>query len=139
MATEPRRWLPIPFRLGVVLVVGPAAVEKFLDYPGQVAFFEGLGVPAASVLVPIVGLAELTAVVAIGLGLYGRIAAVPLSIMMISAILFGGPNAANVSALLSAFVVAARGTGPYSIREVSLAVTVRSLAATVRSVRSRLR
>ena len=110
-----RAWLPLLFRAVVVVAVAPAAAEKALDYGGQVAFFEGLGVPAPATMVAVVGATEALTVLLIAVGTAGRAAGVVLACVMVAAAAFGSPNPANVAALVSALGVAALGTGRFSL------------------------
>ncbi|NHN48474.1 DoxX family protein [Halostella sp. JP-L12] len=110
-----RRWLPLLFRAVVLAVVGPAALEKAIDYGGQVAFFESLGVPAPTAMVAVVGATEAVTTALVAVGTLGRVAGLVLAVVMVSAAAFGGPNAANLAALVAALGVAALGTGAYSL------------------------
>ena len=110
-----RRWLPLLFRAVVVAVVGPAAARKAIDYGGQVAFFESLGVPAPAAMVAVVGATEAVTAALIAVGAFGRVASAVLAVVMVSAAAFGGPNASNLSALVAALGVAALGTGAFSL------------------------
>lgn len=110
-----RRWLPLLFRAVVLVVVAPAAARKAVDYGGQVAFFESLGVPAPAVMVAVVGATEAVTAALIAVGTLGRVAGVVLAVVMVSAAAFGGPNASNLSALVAALGVAALGTGAFSL------------------------
>ncbi|HYP19025.1 MAG TPA: DoxX family membrane protein, partial [Chloroflexia bacterium] len=58
------RWLPIPLRVLVVVLVGPAVLLKFFAYDQVVGDFTGMGVPTPGLMVPVVGVVELVAVVA---------------------------------------------------------------------------
>lgn len=110
-----RRWLPLFFRAVVLAVVTPAAAQKAVDYGGQVAFFESLGVPAPAAMVAVVGATEAVTAVLIAVGTFGRLAGLVLAVVMVSAAALGGPNAFNLSALAAALGVAALGTGAFSL------------------------
>jgi uncharacterized membrane protein YphA (DoxX/SURF4 family) len=109
------RWLPLFFRAVVLAVVAPAAAQKAVDYGGQVAFFESLGVPASAAMVAVVGATEAVTAVLIAVGTFGRLAGLVLAVVMVSAAALGGPNASNLSALAAALGVAALGTGAFSL------------------------
>jgi uncharacterized membrane protein YphA (DoxX/SURF4 family) len=109
------RWLPLFFRAVVLAVVAPAAAQKAVDYGGQVAFFESLGVPASAAMVAVVGAMEAVTAVLIAVGTFGRLAGLVLAVVMVSAAALGGPNASNLSALAAALGVAALGTGAFSL------------------------
>jgi uncharacterized membrane protein YphA (DoxX/SURF4 family) len=109
------RWLPLFFRAVVLAVVAPAAAQKAVDYGGQVAFFESLGVPASAAMVAVVGAMEAVTAVLIAVGTFGRLAGLVLAVVMVSAAALGGPNAFNLSALAAALGVAALGTGAFSL------------------------
>ena len=110
-----RRWLPLSFRAVVLAVVTPAAAQKAVDYGGQVAFFESLGIPAPGAMVAVVGATEAVTAVLIAVGTFGRLAGLVLAVVMVSAAALGGPNASNLSALAAALSVAALGTGAFSL------------------------
>lgn len=110
-----REWLPLLFRGVVVAVVTPAALEKVVDYGGQVEFFESLGVPAPAAMVVVVGATELVTTTLIAVGTAGRVAGLGLAVVMVNAAAFGDPNAANISALVAALGIATLGTGKFSL------------------------
>lgn len=109
------RWLPIPTRIIVVLLLAPSALSKFVDYPASVEYFAGLGIPAPEIMVLVVGAFEAVAVVALSLGVAGRIACVPLLAIMVVAMTTAGIVPSNVAALVGALGITLLGTGPYSV------------------------
>ncbi|MWG34219.1 DoxX family protein [Halomarina oriensis] len=115
MNVAARSALSLLARAVVVVVLAGPAVGKVLDYGGQVAFFESLGLPAPGLLVALSAAVELAALVGVGLGVAGRLLAVPLVVNMLVAVVAGAPNPANLAVLAGALVVLALGTGPYSL------------------------
>ncbi|HET6262753.1 MAG TPA: DoxX family membrane protein [Chloroflexia bacterium] len=108
------RWLPIPLRVLVVVLVGPAVLLKFFAYDQVVGDFTGMGVPAPGLMVPVVGVIELVAVVAAILGL-GRLAFVAVSVTMTVAVIVGGPTPVAVTALVAVLGLTVLGTGAFSL------------------------
>lgn len=108
-------WLPIAFRVLVVSQLTVPALSKFVNPAGEVRFFAGLGLPSPELLVPLVGAFEVAALVAVLLGAAGRLASLPLVVIMLVAALTAGPNAANVGVLIGSLGVVLLGTGPYSL------------------------
>lgn len=110
-----RDGLSLVARGAVVAALAGPATAKVLDYAGQVAFFESIGLPAPELLVVVSGVVELVALVGIGLGVAGRLLAIPLVVNMLVAVVAAEPNPGNLTVLAGALVVLALGTGPFSV------------------------
>lgn len=107
--------LPLLFRgLCVAIVSGPA-LQKFLDYHGQTAFFREIGVSSPEVMVLVVGVVELTTLLLILLGIAGRIAALSLMFVMGAAMLYAELNWGNGVTLVSAIGLVILGSGRFSL------------------------
>lgn len=108
-------WLPIPLRVIVVLLLAPSALFKFVDYPTSVEGFAGIGIPAAEIIVLVVAAFEAIAVVALSLGVAGRIACVPVLVIMVVAMTTAGVAPSNVAVLVGTLGLILLGTGAYSL------------------------
>lgn len=107
--------LPLLFRgLCVAIVSGPA-LQKFLDYSGQTAFFREIGVSAPEIMVPVVGIVELITLLLILPGIAGRIAALSLMFVMGAAMLYAELNWGNGIALVSTIGLVILGSGRFSL------------------------
>ena len=109
------KWLPVLARIVVVAAVAGPMSEKFLNYPGQVAFFTRLGIPQPGIMVIVSGLVELAAMIMLALGVAGRLAALMLLGNMGVAILTAGVNALSAIVIAGSALIALLGTGPYSL------------------------
>jgi putative oxidoreductase len=74
-------------RLGVGLVFVSTGWGKVHNIPKVIAFFQSLGIPAAELQAPFVAYTELLCGSAIVIGLCSRLAAIPLVVSMVVAIL----------------------------------------------------
>jgi len=110
-----REWGPIPLRLFLVVLVVPGS-QKLLSYGSQVDFFTELGIPAPEILVPVVGIIELTAAVLIVFGIAGRLGALVIVPVMLTAMATAEVNAFNTAVLLACLGILALGTGRYSLK-----------------------
>lgn len=110
-----QEWAPIPLRLFLVVLVGPGS-QKLLDYGSQVEFFTELGIPAPELMVPVVGVIELTAAVLIVFGIAGRLGALLVLPVMLTAMATAEVNTFNAAVLVAAVGVLVLGTGRYSLR-----------------------
>lgn len=82
------RWLaPLIGRLAVGLLFLSTGWGKVNDIPKVVQFFEHLGIPAAGFQAPLVAYSELICGSLLVLGLFTRLATIPLVVSMIVAIL----------------------------------------------------
>ena len=99
--------------VAVVFVVSGGM--KLLMYSAQVEMFVGWGVPFPELLVPVVGVVEAVAGVAVLVGFLARGAAAVLGVVMIGAFLTAGPSGLNVSSFLLCVVVAVNGTGGWYV------------------------
>ena len=99
-SVEGTDWLPVVLRAVVVLFLVPGGALKFVDYAGQASFFASLGIPAAELTVIVVGLLELGAAVMIATGTAGRVGAVVVIPIMVTAIALAGPELSNVAVLV---------------------------------------
>ncbi|MCX2819417.1 DoxX family protein [Haladaptatus sp. F3-133] len=88
---------------------------KILMYNEQVGMFVDWGVPFAEILVPLVGLTELAAGVAVLVGFLGRLAASALAGVMVGAFLTAGPNGLNVLSFLLCFFILTNGVGGWHV------------------------
>lgn len=127
-------WLPIPLRIGVVLIaanVRPSGAPpgafiywKFTQ-PGTVAgVIGGMGVPAPMVTNYVIGVIEVAFVLAVVLGLYARIPAFFMAIEMVFAIAYQGPVLNNVMMLTLASVIFFVGTGRLSVRDYNVVADI---------------
>lgn len=92
-----------------------SGVVKLTMYPSQVEMFLDWGVPFAGVLVPVVGITELTAGLAVLVGLLGRAAALFLSFVMVGAFLTAGPNGLNVLSFFLCLFILTNGVGGWHV------------------------
>lgn len=107
--------LPLLFRGLCVAVVSGPALQKFLDYSGQAAFFREIGVGHPGIMVVVVGIVELLTVLLILLGIAGRIAALSLMFVMGAAIMFAELNWGNGITLVSTISLVILGSGRFSL------------------------
>lgn len=85
------RWLPLVFRFLVVWQLAWPALSKFVIYGSRVEHFRhDYGIPFPEAMVPMVGTFELAMVVAALFGVGGRLAAVPMLVIMPVAMATGG-------------------------------------------------
>ena len=78
------------------LLVVPGA-SKLVTYGDSVAFFASLGVPAAAVTAPVVGVLELLAAAALFLDRYAVAAGLAVVPVMVVAAVTAGPSLQNVA------------------------------------------
>ena len=107
--------LPLLFRVLCVAIVSGPALQKFLDYSGQVAFFQEIEVGYPGFMVIAVGIIELLTVLLILLGIAGRIAALSLMFVMGAAIMFAELNWGNGIILISTIGLVILGSGRFSL------------------------
>ena len=107
-------WIPVLLRVVVALFLVPGGATKFVDYGGQTAFFAELGIPAPGATVLLVGVVELGAAATIATGTAGRVGALAVVPIMVTAIVLAGPVLSNVAVLVGTIGVAVLGTGRYS-------------------------
>ncbi len=120
------RWLPLVFRFLVVWQLAWPALSKFVIYGSRVEHFRhDYGIPFPEVMVPVVGTFEMTMVIAALFGLAGRLAAVPMLVIMPVAMATGGINAGNVVVLVGVGILLL-GTGPLSLWEPEVPVSGRA-------------
>lgn len=92
-------------RIGVAgLLLAPGA-SKFITYGTSVRFFESLGLPAPTVLVPIVGGLELVAAGLLLLDRLPRLAALLALPIMLVAVATAGPSWQNLGVFTAAFML----------------------------------
>lgn len=108
-------WLPVVLRTIVALILTPAAVLKFVDHGNEAAFFAELGIPAPELTVVVVGAIQLVAAVAIVVGFAGRVGALVVIPIMLSAIVLAGVTVTAVAVLLASVGIVVVGTGRYSV------------------------
>jgi putative oxidoreductase len=65
-----------------------AAYNKFKGYDGTIAYFTRLGVPAASVMAPLIELLEVVAAIMLIVGYQTRLVAIALGVFVVVAALF---------------------------------------------------
>ena len=109
-----RAALAVLLRVIVVTVTAYPALRKFTEYTYRVARFEAYGLPWAELAVPVTGVVEFVAIVAVGFGIAGRLGAGALVVGMLVAIVAAGPNPFNVLVLVASVGIVLLGTGPYS-------------------------
>src|SRR2546430_426102 len=81
-------WVPFLLtRITVGWIMVESGWGKLHNLPKIVEFFQSLGIPGASFQAPFVAGVELVGGILLILGLFSRIAAIPLSITMVVAIL----------------------------------------------------
>lgn len=93
-------WLEESVRWAMGALVVVPGVSKFLTYGHSVAFFENLGIPAASVLVLGVGVVEVGAAAGLFLDRYATLAGLSLVPVMAVAIATAGATWSPVVVLL---------------------------------------
>jgi uncharacterized membrane protein YphA (DoxX/SURF4 family) len=121
------RWLPLVFRFLVVWQLAWPALSKFVTYGSRVEHFRhDYGIPFPEGMVPVVGTFEMAMVIAALFGLAGRLAAVPMLIIMPVAMATGGINAGNVMVLVGIVGILLLGTGPLSLWEPEVPVSGRA-------------
>lgn len=108
-------WLPLLFRIVIILIVITPAFSKLIRYPEAVAMFSGLGVPGAKWVVVLVGILEVASVFLIFLGIAGRYAAFCLMFIMGAAINYAGLDWMNSAVLFSSIYIEMFDTGRYSL------------------------
>jgi uncharacterized membrane protein YphA (DoxX/SURF4 family) len=109
------RWLPLVFRFLVVWQLAWPALSKFVLYGSRVGHFRhDYAKPFPDVMVPVVGTFEMAMVIAALFGLAGRLAAVPMLVIMPVAMAAGGINEGNVMVLIGSVGILLLGTGPLS-------------------------
>ncbi len=121
------RWLPLVFRFLVVWQLAWPALSKFVTYGSRVEHFRhDYGIPFPEGMAPVVGTFEMAMVIAALFGLAGRLAAVPMLIIMPVAMATGGINAGNVMVLVGIVGILLLGTGPLSLWEPEVPVSGRA-------------
>ncbi|GEM_PF-1497827 len=108
-------WLPLALRGLVVLLLGPAAVLKFVDHSGEAANFAEWGIPAPEITVLLVGAIQLPAALMIALGIAGRLAALVVIPIMVTAMVTAGVVVTNVLVLAGCLGIVVFGTGRYTL------------------------
>ncbi len=108
-------FIPVVLRAIVTVILTPFAVLKFADYSGQAAAFADYGIPAPEITVILVGAVQLLAAVLIALGAAGRVGALVMVPILVTAILTAGIYATNVTVLLGCVGIVLLGTGNYSV------------------------
>lgn len=117
-ASLPQRifsWLPLAFRILVVVLMIGSLSKRFLDYPAQVTYYTSLGMPLPEVSIIILGLLEAAVMILIALGVGGRaLAIVALCLLGINQIF---TPLAPVQVLLAVLHTSIMylGTGVYSL------------------------
>jgi len=109
-----RGWVPLVFRVTVVVMVFPAGLIKLLRYEARVAVFADMGVPAPELLVVLIGVVELLTALAILLGVASRLAALVVVTVMVSAMWFAGVVPTNLAVLLASGALVILGPGEYA-------------------------
>jgi len=109
-----QEWGPIPLRVFLIVLVVPGS-QKLLNYGSQVDFFSELGIPAPELLVPLVGVIELTAATLIAFGIAGRLGAALMVPVMLVAMATAEINAFNTAVLVASLGILVLGTGRYSV------------------------
>ena len=107
---------PLVPRVGVALVLVPGA-QKFISYTSQVEFFESLGIPFAAAMVLVVGSVEVVCGLAVVVGFAGRVAGIALAVVMVGVFVTAEPNPQAAMVFVSSLLVAAGGTGEYSVAD----------------------
>jgi len=77
----------ILIRLAVAFVFLVAGTRKLLDIGGGVESFDGIGIPMPEVMFPFVAVMEVLCGFLVLIGLFTRLAAVPLAIIMVVALI----------------------------------------------------
>lgn len=113
-------------RMVVVVVTVYPALRAFTEYTHRVATFNSYGMPWPEAVVPVTGVVEFVAIVAVGLGIAGRLGAGALVVGMLVAIFAADPNPFNVLVLIASVGLAVLGTGPYSYWDPTLRRLLRS-------------
>lgn len=83
-------WVPDILRYGIIGLVAPPGIGKFLTYSQSVDFFATLGIPSPEITVLLVGAIELGAVTALLVNRVRWIAALTLLPVMIVALVTAG-------------------------------------------------
>jgi uncharacterized membrane protein YphA (DoxX/SURF4 family) len=130
--------LAVLLRVIVVTVTLYPAVRKFTEYSYRVAKFEAYGLPWPAFAVPVTGVVEILAIVAVGVGIAGRLGAGALVVGMVVAIVAAGPNPFNVLVLVASVGIVLLGTGPYSYWDPTTRRLLGSIASIGDGVRSRV-
>lgn len=110
-------WLPVALRGLLAIILVPAAVWKFTLYADRVARFTEYGIPAPEIMVVVVGIVELLAALMILLGVAGRLGALVMVPIMLTAIAVSAPNPHNGLVLVGCIAVVLLGTGNLSLWE----------------------
>lgn len=110
-------WLPVVLRGLVVLILTPPAVGKFIYYSDRAANFAEYGIPAPEITVLLVGVLQLLAVVSIAFGAAGRLGALSMVPVMVTAMVVQFVNPFNTIVLVGCLGIILLGTGNYSLWE----------------------
>ena len=108
-------WLLLGVRLLILAMASKPIADKFFDYPGQVVFFESLGIPQPAIMVLVAGVVELTAALMLLLGVGARVGGLMLVPVMLVAIVTYGPSPPAIVVLLGAIAIAVFGPGRYAL------------------------
>lgn len=108
-------WLPVVLRGLVALVLTPAAVLKFVDYSAEAAAFAEYGIPAPDITVLVIGAIQLPAALMIAFGVAGRLGALVMVPIMLTAMVTAGVVPANVIVLSGCVGIVFLGTGSHSV------------------------
>jgi putative oxidoreductase len=102
-----------------------AAYNKFKGYDGTIAYFTRLGVPAASVMAPLIELLEVVAAIMLIVGYQTRLVAIALGVFVVVAALFAHTNFGdgnqlnhflkNMAVAGGCLALFASGAGAYSL------------------------
>lgn len=110
-------WPPVVLRAIVALILTPAAVWKFTLYADRVARFTEYGIPAPELMVIVVGVVEVLAVLMIFFGAAGRLGALVMVPVMVTAMVTTAPNIHNGIVLAGCIAIVLFGTGNLSVWE----------------------
>jgi uncharacterized membrane protein YphA (DoxX/SURF4 family) len=121
------RWVPLVFRSLVLWQLTWPALSKFVIYGSRVEHFRhDYDIPFPELMVAVVGTFEMAMVVAALFGLAGRLAAVPMLVIMPVAMATGGINEGNIMVLVGSVGILLLGTGPLSLWESKAPVSGRA-------------
>jgi len=110
-------WLPVVLRGLVAFILLAPAIGKFVFYSERAANFAEFGIPAPEITVLLVGGLQILAIISLGAGVAGRLGALSMIPVMLTAMWVDAVNVPNVIVLTGSVGIILLGTGNYSLWE----------------------
>jgi uncharacterized membrane protein YphA (DoxX/SURF4 family) len=108
-------WLPVVLRGLVAFILTAPAVGKFIEHSSRAANFAEYGIPAPEITVLLVGALQIFAIVTLVTGAAGRLGALTMVPVMLTAMVVDAVNVFNVIVLVGSLGIILLGTGNYSL------------------------